>query len=1035
MRISVKMPWATKIILRLAWLAMVSFQSPILQCQSLDVSQFGHTTWTTQEGSLPDSPLSVTQTTDGYLWIATPSHLFRFDGVRFVEQMSPQGNPLGSFKILGTGDGSLWIGGYHSGLWQLKDGKFTRYPDLDQVDVLAMLEDREGSLWVGGFRISGARLDGPPIRNLCRIQSEKTQCYGGQPFPGISVTSLFEDREGNMWAGTRSGLWRFRPGVQQLFEDKYAMQNTDISEDSAGRLLLADSNEIEVLATDGKLHMYNYTLDGKQIGATRFFKDRDGSLWIGTQGQGIVHIHDGRLDTFTKKDGLSSDMVYGLFEDREGNMWAATNGGLDRFRRLAVTVITERQGLSSDIVNSVLRNSNDLWVGTDGGLDLIDGSAITSFRTQQGLPSRIITSMFRTSSGRLLVATNTRNGMTWFENGRAIPMPTSGGEDILSITEDAQGDLWVLNLESGLMHLRNDGHLIETIPWAQVRVHGTSLTYDRERNAIWITGAYGDLGLAKNGKVIQRFGEADGLGTGVIQDARVEPDGSLWLSTSVGLARLQNGRVSTLNRKNGLPCDAMHWMEEDGKGDVWLYSECGLIRISKADLNTWEKNPGYKVRILNLFDSTDGVQLSKINGWYTPQVAVTSDGRVVLSMTTGLGVIDPKHIAQNVIPPPVHIEEITADGKQLPFSGALKTPKRVHTLHIDYTALSLVMPRKVRFRYQLEGYDRDWSEPVSTREATYTNLPPGRYRFRVIACNNNGVWNMEGASLDFRVPAAFTQTLWYPLLWAFAACACTLLFFIWRLNRVAALARERFAVRIAERERIAQDLHDTLLQGIQGLILRIGTAVRKFPETEPARKNMDEALDLAREVMVEGRDRVKNLRESYPPVADLVQQLREFCGTLERTTIKVTFAVEGTPRPITGVATEDIFQICKECLVNAYLHSKATEITCTVSFEERFLSVSCCDNGCGIAEETLSKGYAEDHFGLVGITERTGRLQGVCTFKSKEDVGTAVEVRVPGAVAYAPCDWHSRLRARMISIWRAAREILALSRTRAAKVR
>jgi signal transduction histidine kinase len=515
------------------------------------------------------------------------------------------------------------------------------------------------------------------------------------------------------------------------------------------------------------------------------------------------------------------------------------------------------------------------------------------------------------------------------------------------------------------------------------------------------------LALFKDGHIVERYGPADGLGTGVLRDVQVENNGDVFLSTRLGLARLSHGKIATLGSKNGLPCDAVHWMMRDADRNVWLYTECGLVSFSETDFSAWMAEPSHKVTITNYLDNSEGVESITYNGWYSPQATKTTDGRILFAMTTGLGVLDPQNLNQNTLPPPVQIEEVSVDGRTIHHSDHLLLPERARTVSLSYTALSLVAPRKVKFRYRLEGFDSKWSEPVHAREATYTNLPPGDYTFRVIASNNDGVWNETGAFLNFSVPPAFYQMVWFRMLCS--AAFLLLLLAVYRI-RVRRLHRQ-FAIvleaRVNERSRIARELHDTLLQSFQGLILNFQRVRNLLPgRPDEAIASLDTALEKAESAIMEGRDAIHDIRAAMPYDVDLLaivtalgQELASEKGNSGLPAFHVV--VEGIARTISPAASGEIYRITREALRNAYTHAHARNIEAEIRYEQESLSVRVRDDGIGINENHLGSSGRIGHYGLQGMRERAARMGGKLDIWSKEGAGAEIELRVPHTIAYA----------------------------------
>jgi PAS domain S-box-containing protein len=749
---------------------------------SLDVSQYAHTAWKIRDGFAKGTINDIAQTFDGYLWLGTDFGLLRFDGVRAVPWQPPADQPLPSSNIYGllaARDGTLWIG-TANGLAAWKDGRLTPYPELAGQYVDRIVEDREGVVWAGSIGI--------PHGRICAIRIGSAQCYGEDGSLGTGVFGLYEDSKGNLWAGVENGLWRWKPGPPHFYPMPGEGDSLKTFAEDHGTLLISTRAGIERFA-DGKTEPYPLAGIPPERRVYTLHRDRDGGLWIGEAEEGIAHVHEGRTDVFAQPSGLSGNWVKRLFEDREGNIWAVTEGGLDRFRGFAVVTVSASQGLASNVATAVLASRDEsVWLGTYGGLDRWSHGQITAFGKHAGkLDGQNPNSLFEDRQGQVWVSTNREFG--YLKDDGFTPAPAVPGGVVHGITEDAQGNLWIANQELGLLRLR-PGDKVQTIPWGALghKDPATALVADPSRGGVWIGFFNGGIGYFGDGKIQASYTAADGLGAGRVNDLRAEADGTLWAATDGGLSRLKDGRVATLSGKNGLPCDAVHWSLEDDAHSVWLSMPCGLVRVARSELDAWaaaadkDKNMNRTVQS-TVFDSSDGEMSWAIASGYSPRAARSADGKLWLTSPDGAGVIDPRHIPFNNIPPPVHVEQVIADRKPYDVAGdangRMRLPARVHDLEIDYTALSLVAPEKNLFRYKLEGVDRDWQGVGNRRQAYYTNLPPGNYRFRVAACNNSGVWNETGDSLEFEIPPAWYQSLWFRFLCALALCTL-----LWGLHRL-----------------------------------------------------------------------------------------------------------------------------------------------------------------------------------------------------------------------------------------------------------
>ena len=749
---------------------------------SLDISQYGHEAWTVRSGLIKGNIYTIAQTADGYLWLGSEFGLFRFDGVHTIPWQPPAGQRLPNpfiFRLLGTRDGALWIGTF-GGLATWKDGKLTRRPEMDGQIVGALLEDREGTVWAGSWP------GGPPPVRLCAMRSGSTHCYGEDDAFGKAVSALYEDSSGNLWAGTGAGLWRWKPGPPKRYATP-PVELSAVSEADDGRPIIATYGAGIMQLAGDKVESYpvrsavnsNKLLGDRDVNSNKLLRDRNGGLWIGTVERGLIHIHHGRTDVFTRSDGLSGDVVLSLFEDREGNVWVATTGGLDRFHELPVTTISVRQGLSSDATASVLATTDgSVWVATHDGLTRWKNGQITIFRKASGLPDDAPQSLFQDSRGRIWVSTV--HGLAYFQDGRFVAAGAPGKGEAYCIAGDNAGNLW-LSEGRGLLHLR-EGRLVEQIPWPELGRHQQSKVVLSAEGGLWLSfWIEGGVLYFKDGQLRAAYTAAEGLGAGAVSDLRLDRDGELWAATSEGgLSRIKDGRIATLTTRNGLPCDTIHWTIEDDDRSLWLWTACGLVRIGRTELDAWIADPKHRIET-TVWDAADGVRLRSVAATaFRPPVAKPTDGKLWFVTGEGVQVVDPRHLPVNKLPPPVRIEQVKADGKihwqNLTGAAAsnVRLPPRVRDLQIDYTALSLVAPEKVHFKYKLEGQDQDWKEVTNERQAQYTNLPPRRYRFRVIASNNSGVWNTAGDSLEFSIAPAFYQTNGFRIL-----CVAIFLALLW----------------------------------------------------------------------------------------------------------------------------------------------------------------------------------------------------------------------------------------------------------------
>jgi signal transduction histidine kinase/ligand-binding sensor domain-containing protein len=990
---------------------------------ALDVSQYAHTAWKVRDGFFKGTITSIAQTPDGYIWLGTEFGLLRFDGVRAVPWQPPAGQQLPGTLItplLVTRDGTLWIG-TTAGLASWKDRELKQVAELSGRPVTSLVETRDGTVWIGTFAESGG--------TLCDIRSGAVHCEPASDMFGRGIKAMYEDSRGTLWLGLSNGLWRWTPGTTKFFplpEDPFGI--TSFAEDEKGQLLFGSYAGIRRLV-DGRVEPYPLSGLQRTWHVTRMLRDYDGGLWVGTADHGLVHIHPhGRTDDFSQADNLSGDYVTRFLEDREGSVWVATGDGVDRFRAYAIPTISTRQGLSNTVAWSVLASKDgSVWIGTSSALNRWKNGQISLFGTRGGtqksdgkLNGQPPEALFEDRSGRIWVST--AGGVGYLQDERYIPVPSIPNALPRVMVEAPTGHLWVATQKAGLLDLFR-GRSLQQVPWAALgrRDFARALAADPSQHGFWLGFNQSGVAYLEDGTVLASYSAENGLGSGHVNDLRFGARGALWAATGTGLSCIVDGHVATLTSKNGLPCDNVLAVMEDDDYSMWLYMGCGLVRIARPELEAWVADPSKPVKT-KLFDTSDGVRGHAVTSGYPPFMTKSPDGRIWFLPGDGVSVIDPRHLPFNKLPPPVHVEQVTADRKTYEVkpsaSGSMPLPALTRDLQIDYTALSLVASEKVMFRYKLEGWDRDWQDGGTRRQAFYSNLPPRKYRFRVVACNNSGVWNEAGTFLDFVVAPAYYQTLWFRL-----TLVATFLALLWGLYqlRVQQLAREfnlGLEARVNERTRIARELHDSLLQGFQGLMFRLQAVRDLLPESSGALKELDVALEHGDKAIAEGRDTVSDLREPIKGDGDIAQALAALGEELAAqsdngATPCVRVLVDGEQRELEPMARDEVYRIAREALRNAFRHARAQKIEAEITYGDSEFLLNVRDDGIGIAAEVASRGTRAGHWGLPGMRERAKSFGGKLEVWSEHGVGTEIELSVPAAMAYGKSEPRRRFR-----LWR-----------------
>jgi signal transduction histidine kinase/ligand-binding sensor domain-containing protein len=991
----------------LAWMLLASPSRGFALNPALDISHYAHTAWKIREGFFNGTIYSITQTPDGYLWLGTEFGLLRFDGVRPVPWRPPPGQELPSSNIrrlLATRDGALWIG-TDQGLARWKDGKLDRYDRLAGHHVGDLVEDPSGSIWATTFFNFKW--------TLCEIRPRDAECHGDDGGPGAGAIGLYRDRTGQLWAGTvgrSNGVWRWRPGPPRFYPlPQQANGIRGLSEDADGAPLIPLAGGVGRLVEGEPVIAYRFPASTRGLQFPLQLRDRDGALWLASaSGGGLVHFHEGMTDTFASSDGLSGDSVYALYEDREGTIWVATVDGLDRFRDVPVATYSVKHGLSNANVASVFASRDgSIWIGTSDRLNRWTHGQAISYREPAAIGG--IQSIFQDSLGRVWVSTQNKTG--YLEHDRFVAVPALHGGLIRSIVEDGDGNVWIADSQLGLFRFSNrTGHIART-SWAELKHKTTAFAMiaDRMHRGVWLGFPQGGIVHFVDDQVRASYGVAEGLGEGVVKSLRLDPDGSLWAATDGGLSRLRDGRLATLTRKNGLPCDATHWTIDDDVGTMWVATTCGLARIRRADLDAWTAavhdnataNPPISVTV---FGNDDGFRVFRNANYFSSPVAKSPDGKLWFVAPGGLSVVDPRHLPYNRLPPPVHIEQLIADRTIHEVTAVVRTPVGLppltRDLQIDYTALSLVAPDRVRFRYLLEGYDRDWQDAGTRRQAFYTNLPPRAYRFRVIAANNSGLWNETGTFVDFSVAPAYYQTTWFKAL--SLATVIALVCAVYRVRvkvvekherEISALNERMMKAQEQERIRIAGELHDGVMQEMLAVTMMLGTAKRRIPEDAEARATIDRAQQKLINV---GTDIRQLSHDLHPPIlqeAGLPEAMRTYCEQFAATSgIPVSCDADDDVRTLSRGAALALFRIIQEALGNAAKHARARRIAVRLARAGDVVSLEVSDDGAGFDPGRLA---TPGGLGLIMMRERASQLNGKFEFESMPGRGTTIRVAIP----------------------------------------
>jgi signal transduction histidine kinase len=972
-----------------------------------DVPNWRQVSWTTREGA-PGAVQAVAQTPDGYLWIGSVTGLYRFNGVTFQRMPRSvgarrQSEAIGALAI--SPSGAVIVGHDWGGISLMQGERHVAVTsDAMGSSIKRILSNRDGVIWTIA---EGARA---PI--VARFQNGRWRTFARNQFVSADrFSSAILDAAGTLWMTVGPRPFYVDPRSDEI----RSVQNPEMA---SGRLALGPSGEVWLLATDGIRVISPPTAGGgarigpvimtntATPGERNVILDGHGSMWSISRANGVGRYSISRASAVrgaavappdgSLKERSGQLMPSTAMFDREGSLWVGSESGLEQyapasfgaFGHSGVPPITRWAGtmVIQDGLNDVyLRMGSDLFRVHGGGGPL-------------RLPQSVEPDDVPCPSGKGGVwIRDPRRGMVRVGSSdpRQIPITEAhGGALAGGCAEDAAGRLWVLQpsssefgylteREQGAVRLGSDAGKIPNEIMADAR--GRILAYVGRRS-LWKT----------DGARVERLWDKNDVAIEFVEFMYQGPR-YLLMGGPAGLARYDYRGIQVLSSARFPFLSHLSGAVQTRRGETWLQNASGVLRMSTAALDRAFEDRTAELPI-RTFDVDDG--LPGVGPYFSiSTLAEDQAGRIWVATNNGVAFADPARLPHNAVPPPVVITGLSFAQRRLAARDGLVLPAGVSRIEIDYDGLSLVKPKRVRFRYMLIGVDADWIDGGSQRQAEYTNLSPGSYRFRVIASNDDGVWNRTGATLAFVIRPTFMQSSWFLLLCSVCAVGLLWAFYSVRLRYVTARMRQRQSARLAERERIARDLHDTLLQGFQGLVLKFQSVANAIPHNEPARRLIDEALDSADDVLNDGRDSVLQLRSGRG--ADLPAVLTETAARMKTTDlIEFEMVVEGSRRELDPVVREELHRIGDEALINAFQHSKASFIEVVVSYHRDALLMGVRDDGEGIDPEIIQDGGRQGHFGLIGMRERTAQIDGEITIASRMGIGTEVLVRIPARVAY-----------------------------------
>lgn len=940
--------------------------------------------WQVEDGLPQGSVLNIVQTAEGDLWFGTQSGLVRFDGLTF--------------------------------------NVYTRrsHPGLVGNYVGALLADRRGRLWIG----SGRGLS-------CYEGGRFRQVDLGDPRAGTIVTRLAEQADGTLWVATRSGLFRGRDGQLERVSsdepggsDRAAISSLAVAPDGSvwiGRAGLVaqwrgdgtwrrwgatqgipPTEEVRALALDSDGRAW---IAGRRLGPLRLgddgrfrvvhprwpygvvetlYRDSQARLWAGTT-RGLVRV-DRAVPRAWQPPEITDAHVMALLEDREGQLWIGTErGGLNRFRQPSLRTYAQRDGLPQDAVMTVLEDgAQGLWMGTMAGLTHLADGRTRTLTSRDGLAGDDVLALAPARGGGVWIG-HMQGRVSRVVAGRVQPVELPAlRAPVLALHEQADGSLWI---GTGQGLLRAYKGQTQTFTTRDGLPDETIFRIVPARDGgLWIATRAG-LVAWRQGR-LQALPELSTLAREPIVSLLEDPDGTLWLGTfGAGLARLRAGQLRLYGTEQGLFDDTIYEIVDDGLGHLWTSSNRGLSRLRRSDIDALDA--GRTAGLLpTAYGRSDGMASVECSGGSQPVGLRAGDGRLWFATVGGAVVVDPRQLSRSAAPPSVRLESASVDRRALDLNSPRPAPSR-GDLEFRYSARTLAMPEKVRFRYRLAGFDEDWNLAGARRVANYTNVPPGHYRFEVQAVSDAGEWS-PAASLVLALPPQFYQTWWFRALPLLALMWLGWGLHQWRMRRL-----EAQAAVLAERHRMACELHDGLAQGLAGLVRLIEAVRLDLPGgAQSLAGRLERAQELARSSLVDARRSVRALRPLELEHAGLAEALAQVGRQLTAGTgIQLDVDVSGCPLPIPPDREQHLFRTVQEALSNAVRHAGARRIRLRVQYARRYVRVRVLDDGCGLAAGTRAQ--AGNGFGLSGMRERMRLAGGRLRLVTRPGAGTEVAALVP----------------------------------------
>lgn len=964
------------------------------------IAQFSQKVWRTEEG-LPENFIrTMIQSRDGYLWLGTQEGLARFDGMQiqvFDTRNTPQLRSNSIVVVTEGKDGTLWIGTDGGGITRYRDGRFQDHlssrDGLPHNYIRDIHVEKDGSVWVTAH-------DGGLLRMRDGKQERWTTADG---LASNSLRSILMDRRGRLWIGTNeAGLTVRQQGRFLHYGPADGLESDQIRaihEDHAGTIWVGTRAtglyrlEESKGGVKGRFRPVPIRAGPNGLAIRAIHEDRQGALWIGMESGGLARIYRGQVDLLDTTKGLPHNFVRTLLEDSEGNLWVGTRGGLLRLRDRTVETWTTTEGLINDNVKTVLADgSGAVWIGTATGLNVLRGGRVKLVPLSGDSSKDFVRALAKGRDATIWVGTDAgiyqRSAQRLTHYGLEDGLPDNR---VRAIAQDRRGRVWIGTV-SGLALLQ-DGNLVASD--ALVGMGKDSGLAERSIHAIaedaagriWI--GTGDGLYRYDQQSLIRFASEDGLPVNNVTSLHVDDRGGLWVGTRGGLAQLRGNRFTAFTRRDGLLSDSIYSVTDDGRGALWLSGSRGVSRLDARQLERFARG---EIRTLQpvSFDTADGMKSAECSNEGHPAGVRGQGGSLWFPTIHGVVAFNPNTIREQTAAPAVRVEQVRAGQHTYAAdAGRIRIPPGNGDLELEFTAISFGAPERIRFQYRLEGFDPDWIDADRRREAFYTNLPPGDYRFHVKAYPYNGTWPVESVSQELQLLPHFYQQTWFHGICVVAILAMGMLAYRLRIRGM----ERRFDAVLAERTRIAREIHDTLMQGVTGISLQLEASSRQLlASPQQAKERIDSALEKLDATLADARECILELRETRKPALELVGALRKvFAQTTEGLPLSLQFEVKGLERPLPAAKSMELLRIAREAVTNTAVHADARKLEVSLAFEPDRVLFVARDDGKGFEPNLVNGG----HFGIVGMRERARSIGAELELRSVPGRGTVVSLSIP----------------------------------------